>query len=990
MNWEFVLLQLLQKIKYQLKSARLVGRFLFVSLLFSAGISPLMAQSDPVGSQLIEYLTQEKTNLTLAISDIKMLQAPTTIDEFQKGLQENNALIALNRAKIASLESFLVNQKKLQLDFTQRLKQLQQFPASDTPQIGAQEKIEKINTLNEINKKTIDLINDDLSLANRYQDMLLSQSQQLDLWKSKDQLHNQLEKLHDQEDRLNASLKKLFENSLKLQQDLKTSRDFKSNYVFEARLLLNNQVINLTQHKIAELNLQRRLAKADYSLLKNPDIRTLQTVTENYKNVIGQLSEMEQSMKKMVHMLKNEEPHLTDNGLKQQFTALIKIINSRIAGISIQEQTLQEDLENHQQELKKQLSVRQSLSEYRLDSWPEISNQLLHIPSQFYSYVKSLVIKARDNYLWQDKLPAALLWLGMTLLTLASIYLMRVLRKYTQDKERSRLSGHLYDGALTLLGRNLPLLTVIGNVFILLYFNQVPFANYQLLMNLLIVWLSFRTMLLIARLSLLERISDSSGSDVRLYYRIKWLLLTGGWTIALMVFSHQLPLPVILQDIFNRLFMMFLLSVSFVFWKSKESIMHLLHPLLQTKRRYFRHAIMLLVVLVPLTLFTTAFLGLIGYINLAWSMSQYQVQILLIITAYVLMRGLLFDALELISEWMIKTLNNGWLWTEVILKPVDKIFRALLIIFSLFMLCQLFDWHSDSEVVTKIWQFGNYPLVNISGIHITSFSIIEFLILLSIFAWASKWTREFSYRWLYRDARDAGIRNSLSVFTQYAVILIGSLITLRVLGLDFSGMSMVVGGLAVGMGFGLRDFASNIVGGLMLLIERPVREGDLITLGSYEGRVAHIGIRSMRVSSWDNMEVLIPNAETFNKPFTNWTHQDGIVRTVIPIKVSRADDPVIVHQIILDVLAVIPEIVPEPPLQVFLKNIDDALLEFEIRYFIDVQIHTRFEIRSKVLFAIMEQFKAAGIKAPVPPISVELKDEGSEQPVTTKALTERS
>ena len=67
---------------------------------------------------------------------------------------------------------------------------------------------------------------------------------------------------------------------------------------------------------------------------------------------------------------------------------------------------------------------------------------------------------------------------------------------------------------------------------------------------------------------------------------------------------------------------------------------------------------------------------------------------------------------------------------------------------------------------------------------------------------------------------------------------------------------MVIGGLAVGMGFGLRDFASNIVGGLMLLIERPVREGDLITLGGYEGRVSHIGIRSMRVSSWDNMEVL--------------------------------------------------------------------------------------------------------------------------------------
>jgi potassium efflux system protein len=287
---------------------------------------------------------------------------------------------------------------------------------------------------------------------------------------------------------------------------------------------------------------------------------------------------------------------------------------------------------------------------------------------------------------------------------------------------------------------------------------------------------------------------------------------------------------------------------------------------------------------------------------------------------------------------------------------------------------RLFEEQSETSIISSLLQFGEYPLVNISGIHITGISIVEFLILLAVFVWVSKWTREFCFRWLYRNSSDPGVRHSLSVFTQYAVILIGSFITLRTLGLDFSGMSMVIGGLAVGMGFGLRDFASNIVGGLMLLIERPVREGDLITLGGYEGRVAHIGIRSMRVCSWDNMEVLIPNAETFNKPFTNWTHQDGIVRTVIPIKVSRADDPVMIQQLILDVLAIIPEIVSEPPPQVFLKQIDEALIEFEARYFIDVQIHTRFEVRSKVLFAITAQFKACGVKAPIPPVHIEVQE----------------
>lgn len=943
------------------------------------------------GNQLTEYLVQEKNKLSQSIQDAKQFVTPQNMVQYQQQLQENNDLLALSRAKIASLESFLVNQKKLQIDFGQRLKQLQQFPAEQKPQISIQEKVEKINTLNEINKKTIVLISTDIALANHYQDLLLVKGQQLDLWKSRDDLQQHLALLRSQEEKLNTSIQKLFDNSLKLQQTIQSNRDFKTNYNLEARLLLNNQVINLTQHKIAELNLQRKLAKADYLLLKNPDIRTLKTVADSYQDVIEQLSEMEQALKRMAFVLKNEQNHITDTSIKQQFISLLKIVNARIAGISIQEQTLQEDLENHQQELKKQLSVRQSLSDYRLESWPQIFSQVLQIPGQFLNYIKSLAKKTADNYLWQDTLPAILIWLAVASLIAAAVYLHRLLRKLTQDKNRSRLSGHLYDGLLNLLSYNLPLLAGMGVAFLLFYFNQVPFANYQLLFNLMTLWVTFRTLILIARMSLLERISDESGSDVRLYYRIKWLLLTGAWTTALMLFSHQLPLPAILQDIFNLFFMLFLLAVSLVAWKSRGFINHILHPILVGNKRYLRNAIMLLVVLLPLTLFTTALLGLVGYINLAWTMSRYQMQFLVVLSAYVLMRGLLFDALELLSEWMIRSLNNGWLWVEVWLKPLDNILRASLLFVAVYVLFQLFDWHSDSAVISSLLRFSEYPLVNMAGIHITARSIAEFVVLLLFFAWAAKWTREFSYRWLYRNARDAGVRNSMSVFTQYALILIGGLITLRVLGLDFSGMSMVIGGLAVGMGFGLRDFASNIVGGLMLLIERPVREGDVITLGTYEGRVAHIGIRSMRVSSWDNMEVLIPNAETFNKPFTNWTHQDSIVRTVVPIKVCRSDDPIIVQQLIIDALSVIPEILPDPPAQVFLKQIDNALLEFEVRYFINIQIHTRFEIRSKVLFEILDRFKTAGIKSPVPPLTVELIEENNEyERVKPRKLEQRN
>ena len=981
MNWGYALHQPLRQNKshsvcsIRASNARkLWGRYVLSFLLTFLIINPSFANADASNEKLIEYLVQEKVKLTTANNDIRSLhEQPTDQHQLTQRKQQNKSLLLLVQAKIVSLDSFLLNQRKQQQSLLYSLKKLQQLPLTKAEGIAAQADISKLNMEMEVNNKTIELIQANLNLANRYETALMAESRELNVWQAKIDEQQRLDDLRKRITLLEEARDSLYRKNVELQQE-KPETNFNASLNKEAKLLLNNQAIILIQYRVTELELQKWLIKAEYSLIRNQDIKTIQSVTETYKNSINQLLNIESALKKMVNLLKTEQRIVSDTNLQQRFAQMQKTASLRLIEITTQQKVLLADLELKQQQLKKQLSVRQGLTEYHLDSWPTILSQLASIPAKFYNYIKSLSYKVKDNYLWQNLWPAVFYWISLGLILSVAFILRRLLRTVTLDTERSRLSGHLYDGTLILLYRNVPYLALFAITITTFFLNHVPFSNYQLLMNLLLVWITFRSLIIIARLVLLENLNDSSGQDARLYYRLKWLLLVGGWTTALMVLSHQLPLTLLLQDIFNRLFMLFLLAVSWVAWKSKDVVPYLLRSVLKTKKRYFRHAISLLTILVPLILLTTAIIGLIGYINLAWTLSRYQAYLLLLLTSYVLVRGLIFDALEFLSEWMISSLHNGWLWVEVILKPLDKILRLFLFCASIVILFQLFGWSSDELLMGNLRKFGDYPLVNVSGVHITLVSILNFILLLCIFIWASKWTREFSYRWLYRNTADAGVRNSLSVFTQYAVILMGSFITLRVLGLDFSGMSMVLGGLAVGMGFGLRDFASNIVGGIMLLIERPVREGDLITLGEYEGRVAHIGIRSMRVSSWDNMEVLIPNAETFNKPFTNWTHQDSVVRTVVPIKVSRDDDPLMVQELIFDSLKIIPEILTEPPPQVLIKQIDDALVDFEIRYFINVQLYTRFEIRSKVLFAIIEKFKAAGIKAPIPPISVEIQN----------------
>lgn len=939
-------------------------------------ISPCtFASPEANTAQFVEYLASEKVQLTIAINEIKRMTPPLDEQQLLENIKNNANKHAMNRSRIEHLEAFLVNQEKQASIYVEKMKSLQQAPSHSLDLSEVQERSSKLENLASVNRKTIELIHENLDLAKQYEQLLLNEKQQQSLWQAKFTLQQSLDAIHQKEDSLRNTLSELYQQNIEEQQKKTSATDVALQWRLEAKMILNNLNIILIQQQLSELSVQKNLQKTEYAVLKNESINALQLSTETYKDALAQFQGMENTLKRVKKQLTRDASLFTANALKEDYEIIEKATVDRLKDLSLQQKSVQESLDEDQKRLKKEVATRQSLADYRINNWSQIIKECLLVPDQTYHYLKSLVVKIKDNYLWQDALPATLFWIVLGLVICLALYGKRTLRSLTENKERSRLTMHLYSGSLTLIYRNLPLLTAWAILHVIFYFNHIPYTSYALLTNILLVWLIFRSLIIISRLVLLERITDSSGKDVRLYYRLKWLLLLGGWITVLMVFSHQLPLSTLMQDMFNRLFILFILAISIVAWKSKDIIPYLLTPIATYNKRYIKNAISLLIILVPLTLFITALIGLWGYINLAWGMSSYLAKTILVVIGYVLMRGLLFDLLDLLSEWMIASMRNGWLWIEVFLKPLDKIIRIVIFLVSVLFLFALFGWFSDSFVLTKIFEISQYSVLNVSGIHITIISIIEFVMLLSVLIWVSKWSREFCYRWLYRNTADIGIRHSLSVFTQYAVIIIGGVITLRVLGIDFSGMSIVLGGLAVGMGFSLRDFASNIVGGIMLLIERPVREGDLVTIGGYEGRVAHIGIRSMRVSSWDNMEVLIPNAETFNKPFTNWTHQDSIVRTVVPIKVSRLDDPTLIQQLILDVLSIIPEILSDPPAQVFLKQIDEALIEFEVRYFINVDLYTRFEVRSKVLFAISAQFTAAGVKAPIPPVRVALNED---------------
>lgn len=646
--------------------------------------------------------------------------------------------------------------------------------------------------------------------------------------------------------------------------------------------------------------------------------------------------------------------------LLQSYQAEAKKVDKLGEQITLAQMRLQKDL-NHA------LSRRQGLPDLSLEAWSTLIYRLMLMPG--------LAVEAGHAIWGQGKLAfthlnywqVSSLFLLELCVLLGWYYLRKaltlVVNKIAQSKQS--FADNILFLIFELLRRNITTTMVFLGLIFLCWFSGMPFKSFLPLVYLGLIWLAFKLALGFARLTLVESTSNALGHDVKLYQHLRWAFVGGCVLTMLTVLAHQLPVVYEVRDFFSRLFMLFLLVVAILLLRNWQVVPRLLAAYVDGARPYFMRVVRLLSFLIPLALLIMALIGFLGYVDLAWTMSKYAGIFLMVLTGYVLARGFLVDLTAWLSELFIRRLRNGWLWNQAILRPLDKLLRLALLFFAFFTLFMLYGWGSTSFVVSKIKAFLDFHLVAVEGITITPMGIFELIVAGMVLFWVARWTREFSYRWLFARSHDLGLRNSLSTLTQYTVVFFGILITLKVVGIDFTAISYILTALAFGIGFGLRDLAKNYVSGFLLLLERPVRVGDVISIGGCEGEVSHVGTRSMTVKTWDNMEVLVPNSDLFEKQVTNWTFQDPVVRTVFMIKVKREDAPTKVQELILTVLKKNHDILTEPESQVLLKEIADTYLEFEVRYFTNLQLNnSRATVRSGVLLALWQCFSENDIQAP--------------------------
>lgn len=219
----------------------------------------------------------------------------------------------------------------------------------------------------------------------------------------------------------------------------------------------------------------------------------------------------------------------------------------------------------------------------------------------------------------------------------------------------------------------------------------------------------------------------------------------------------------------------------------------------------------------------------------------------------------------------------------------------------------------------------------------------------------------------------AGVQAALSKVARFALITIAFLLALDAVGIDLTALTVFGGALGVGIGFGLQRIASNFISGFIVLFDRSIRPGDVISVGTKFGWVQELRARYIVVRDRDGVETLIPNETLVTNDVINWSYTDRSVRLKIPVQISYGDDPEQGMQIMLDAARNTKRVLTHPEPACRLMEFGDNGIVLELRVWINDPENGVANVRSDVNLAIWRAFKAAGITIPFPQRDVYIK-----------------
>lgn len=279
----------------------------------------------------------------------------------------------------------------------------------------------------------------------------------------------------------------------------------------------------------------------------------------------------------------------------------------------------------------------------------------------------------------------------------------------------------------------------------------------------------------------------------------------------------------------------------------------------------------------------------------------------------------------------------------------------------------------------------NHKLITIAGIKLTLGSTILALILL---AFASRISRLvvkiINKRLIEKFVDDKGARNTYQTFSFYGALAGVITIAMTVAGIPLTVFTVVGGALAIGVGFGSQNIVNNFISGVILLVEQPIKVGDIIEVEGMAGVIQSIGTRSTKIKNADDKIFIIPNSFFLEKAVLNATYEASIVRVVVDFGVAYGSDVKKVENSCMDILLNTEGVRQEPMPLVLFENFNESTLDFRMIFWADILEDNLAIMKSSVRYKVNEKFRELGIEMAFPQRDVNLR---ITRPLDVKVLT---
>lgn len=217
-----------------------------------------------------------------------------------------------------------------------------------------------------------------------------------------------------------------------------------------------------------------------------------------------------------------------------------------------------------------------------------------------------------------------------------------------------------------------------------------------------------------------------------------------------------------------------------------------------------------------------------------------------------------------------------------------------------------------------------------------------------------------------------GTGYAIITITKYIIAIIGSLFAFSMLGIEWSKLQWLIAAMGVGLGFGLQEIFTNIISGLMILFEKPIRIGDTVTIRELTGSVTKINTRATTITDWDRKEIIVPNKSFITEQFINWSLSDTITRIILIIPAPSDIETNKISKILIKSAKKVKIILKKPNPEVYLINVEQGIQIFELRLYVS-EIRYRMPAKHEVNKNILNSFLNKKIKLPFPPIQTRIE-----------------